>query len=373
MELRRYINIVLHWWWLVAASFIVVTVAGFLFSLSQPPRYRSSLTMVVSPKSSITELSAVRQSLDSLENVSIINTYAEIIRSRRVYQQALAKLSASGGSEDVSILVNVIQRTNLIRIDAEGSDPVKVYQMANAVADQAVIYIDDLYEIYNVKVLDEALMPTASISPNIPRDTLLAAILGAIFGVSMSFLAEYLKKPLEALESFSILDRETGLYNKRYFQHRLREQINLSNRTQQGLSICLMTVQSVDGGDEAYPRLVRQRVRRQLTAYLKRHVRNGEILSRWDQQHLSWLLVDASEESTRHAIERLCKLIEQNTFDDEESGAKLNFSCNFGAAMYKQGLTDGEMVNRAELALKKAEQTNLGSYYIVPGTRPATG
>ncbi len=365
MELRRYLNIILGWWWLVAASFIVVTVSGFLFSVSQPPRYRSSLTMVVSPKSSITELSAVRQSLDSLENPAIINTYAEIIRSRRIYAQAQSALPQAQGSE-VSILVNVIQRTNLIRIDAEGSDPLMVYQMANAVAGQSVEYIDNLYEIYNVKVLDEAQMPGSAFSPNILRDTALVAILGLIFGVSVSFLAEYLKKPLGSLETFSILDRETGLYNKRYFQHRLREQINLSGRTRQGLSVCMLETPNLDGAEEVAPRQAQIRARKQLVAYLKRHIRQGEILSRWNQDQLAWLLVDASEVSTKQAIERLCELIEQKTFKDEETGGRFNFSCNFGAAMYRDGLTDRDLIVRAELALKKAEQANLGSYYIIP-------
>ncbi len=372
MELRRYLNIILRWWWLVAASFIVVTVSGFLFSVSQPPRYRSSLTMVVSPKSSITELSAVRQSLDSLENPAIINTYAEIIRSRRVYQQAEASLTQAQG-DDVSILVNVIQRTNLIRIDAEGSDPLLVYQMTNAVADQSVTYIDDLYEIYNVKVLDEAQMPVSPFSPDVPRDTVLVAVLGLLFGVSISFLAEYLKKPLGSLETFSILDRETGLYNKRYFQHRLREQINLTKRNCQDLSVCMLITPSLDGAEDPFPRQAQQRVRKQLATYLKRHIRQGEILSRWSQGQLAWLMVDATEASTRMAIERLCKLIEQKTFEDEETGGKFNFSCNFGAAMYKEGLTDADLIARAELALKKAEQANLGSYYIVPGTSQAAG
>jgi diguanylate cyclase (GGDEF)-like protein len=373
MELKKYFQIVLRWWWLVLTGFIVVTVAGFTFSFSQQPRYRSSLTLVVSPKASISDLSSVRQSLDTLDNSSIINTYAEIAKSRSIYESAMKNLGLTATldpQKNVDVLVTVIQKTNLIRIDVEGTNPQLVYTMANSVADQSIAYVNNLYELYEIKVLDQAVLPLQPFSPEILRDTGLAAALGLIFGVCISFLAEYIRSPLEILESLSIIDQETGLYNKKYFLQRLREEISRSQRNKRSLAVCLINIDNLDNTEEMYPRQVQQSVRRRVVAHLKRHIRTDEILARWDGKSLAWLLFDASDGSTRQAIERLCGTLELKVFEDEETGGKFSYIANFGAAIYTGDLTESELISLSEQALHKTSLNGTGNIHIITGKTP---
>ena len=49
-----------------------------------------------------------------------------------------------------------------------------------------VIYIQGIYQIYDINFLDSAGVPNNPISPNPARDASLAAVLGAILGVSVA-------------------------------------------------------------------------------------------------------------------------------------------------------------------------------------------
>ncbi|RPJ42352.1 MAG: diguanylate cyclase [Chloroflexi bacterium] len=376
MELKKYFSILLHWWWVVLAGFLVVTVAGFAFSFSRKPMYQSSITLIVNPKASIADLTAVRQSLDTLENASVINTYAEIARSRKIYELAKAGESAAstsasaaagGAQAPVEILVNVIQKTNLIRIDARGGSPQQVHSMANAVADQSIAYVNDLNELYEITVLDSAELPALPYSPNVLRDTGLAAALGSIFGIFAAFAVEYLRRPIGVFESLSILDGETGLHNKRYFLQRLREEINRSKRNKRPLSVCLINLNSLNNAEAQVPKQAQVMLRRRVYAYLRRHIRQDEILAHWDNDKIAWMLLDTSKRATEQAIERLCSLLEKRAFEEEESGGKLYYSGSFGAAVYTGFVNDTELITLSEQALRQTAQSAPGNVHVIAG------
>jgi capsular polysaccharide biosynthesis protein len=238
--------------------------------------------LVVSPKKTIDEISTVRQSLDTLDKPTIINTYSEVIRSRLIYERAQDRL---GLTEDVRSTVEIfadpVQKTNLINIDAEGTNPLIVYNMANAVTEEGVSYIDDLYELYDVKILDPAKMPSEPFSPNVLRDVGLGVLLGLMLGVIAAFLSEYLRRPFENREALAIVDAETGLYNKRYFLQRLREEVNRAKRNKQPLATCLISLNELNGVDFDQMKHTLPIVQRQIASYLKHQMRQGEILARW--------------------------------------------------------------------------------------------
>ncbi|MGQ9627148.1 MAG: diguanylate cyclase domain-containing protein [Anaerolineae bacterium] len=367
MELRHYFKVLLHWWWLVLSGFLIVTVASLVFIYNQPPRYRASSTLVVSPKATLGEFSMVRQSIDVLDKPMIINTYAEVIQSHRIYEQAQDALNLPPASRwSVDVFASVIPQTNLIRVDVEGTDPQIVYDMANTVVAEAIQYIDDLYELYDVKVLDPARLPSKPFSPNIPRDPALGAALGLMLGVGMSFLAEYLRKPLETVESLSIIDTETGLYTKKYFLQRLHEEISRSKRHQRPLAISLIGLNNLGDIENLYPKRTREVIRRQLAAFLKRYLREGEILASWNGKRMALLMPDASEDAARQTVEQLRTRLEWMAFEDEGSGAKFNFAGKFGVvACSCDGITESELLSLAEQALHQAELNGSGGVHVV--------
>ena len=365
MELKRYFKVILRWWWLIVVSLVIVTIASFIFSFSQPPVYQSTTTLVVSPKATIGDVSTVRQSLDTLDKATIINTYAEVIRSRQIYDQAQVSLNlAVGDRGSVEILANGVQKTNLIVIEAQGSNPLLVYNMANAVAEKAINYINDLYEVYDVKVLDAAQPPVIPISPNVLRDTALGALLGLLLGVCVAFLADYIRKPMETQERLSIIDADSGLYNKRYFLQRLYEEINRSKRNQRPLAICLVSLNDLSSAEHDQDKATHKAIFRQVSNYLKHQMRQGEILARWAGERMAWLMLDASEDVAHKAVKRVRSKLEQGVFEDEESGERFFFNGNFGVVVFSDSITESELMSVAEQALGEAELNGAGGVVI---------
>lgn len=371
MELKRYLRIIQNWWWLVLVSFLTVAVAGFVFSFTRQPMFRSSLTLIVSPRASITDVTALRQTLDTLDNPSVLNTYAEVMRSDGIYQQALESLGLDPGSASpAQITVSVIQNTNTIKIDAEGTSPQGVYRMVNAVAEKSMTYTNDLYELYEVKVLDAAKVPSRPFSPEVLRDTLLAAALGLILGITLGFLAEYIKKPLESLDQMSIMDRDSSLYNRRYFLQRLRQETNRLKRNKLPLAVCLIEMNGTEDMGETYPRQIIQTVRRRASAFLKRHIRQNEILARWEGNTLAWLLLDTDEVAARQGIERLASVLEAKVFEDDETSAAFSFTGVFGAVVAKTPLPERELLGICEQNLRQAKFPGASSIQITLAADP---
>ncbi|OGO34527.1 MAG: hypothetical protein A2W35_05885 [Chloroflexi bacterium RBG_16_57_11] len=356
MELKRYFSVIKRWWWLVAICLIVVAIATFIFSFNQPPRYRSSVTLVVSPKKTIDEISTVRQSLDTLDKPTIINTYSEVIRSRLIYERAQDRLELPEDERgSIEIFADPVQRTNMINIDAEGLNRLTVYNMANAVTEEGVGYIDDLYELYDVKILDPAKMPSQPFSPNVIRDVGLGILLGLMLGVIAAFLADYLRRPFENREALAIVDAETGLYNKRYFMHRLREEVNRAKRNKQPLATCLISLNELNGVDFDQMKNALPIVQRQIASYLKHQMRQGEILAKWSNERMAWLMLDANEEAAKLAVKRLNTTLEQAVIENEANGQKFLFTGNYGVVMFCDGMNENDLMQTAEMALQQAE------------------
>ena len=358
MELKRYFSVIKRWWWLVAICLIVVAIASFIFSYNQPPQYRSSVKLVVSPKKTIDEISTVRQSLDTLDKPTIINTYSEVIRSRLIYDRAQDRLGLSDNERStVEIFADPVQKTNLINIDAEGTNPLIVYNMANAVTEEGVSYIDDLYELYDVKILDPAKMPSEPFSPNVLRDVGLGILLGLMLGVIAAFLSEYLRRPFENREALAIVDAETGLYNKRYFMQRLREEVNRAKRNKQPLATCLISLNELNGVDFDQMKNTLPIVQRQIATYLKHQMRQGEILARWSNEQMAWLMLDADDEAAKQAVKRLNTKLEQAVIENEANGQKFLFTGNYGVVIFSDGMNESDLMQTAEKALQQAESS----------------
>lgn len=365
MELKRYIKILQNWWWLVLASFLIVTIAGFAFSFTREPLFNASITMIVGPRNSITDVAALRQTLDTLDNPNILNTYAEVMRSQSIYEQSLETMGLSTGTvKPASIEVSVIQNTNLIKVYAEGTNPAAVYKMVNAIADNGMNYVNTIYELYEMKVLDGAAMPTRPFSPDVLRDTLLSAALGLLLGVTLSFLAEYIKKPLETLDQLSIMDRDTSLYNRRYFLQRLKQEMARLKRNNLPLAVCLIELSARDDIGDTYPKQIIKRVSARASAYLKRHIRQNEILARWEGSTLAWLLLDTNESAARQGIERLAALLETKIFEDDETGITFTFTAAFGAAVIKSPMPEKEYLALCEQNLRQAQALGAANIHV---------
>jgi capsular polysaccharide biosynthesis protein len=230
MELKAYLQILLKKWWIVLPAFLITFTATMVFTFTQVPIYTATATFVVRPNASFGDLKSFANGLDMLSRrTEIATTYAEVASSRLIKREAADALGVSKDlRQGLSVSSQLLAGTNVVKVTVEGSDPTIVRDFANMVGTKTIDYVQELYETYDLKPLDQATLPSAPVKPDKLLNLSLGAVIGLSLGVGLAFVSEYLQTPLERVTNFGILDDETGVYNKRYLSQRLREEMSTS-------------------------------------------------------------------------------------------------------------------------------------------------
>jgi capsular polysaccharide biosynthesis protein len=187
-------------WWIGAICLLAALNTALISAFLETPLYRVNSTFVVSADASFDEDSReIVDSLNALEsrNRAVVATYVEILNSRSIFQSAGATLQLpSNELREYDVSVVVLPSANVLNLSVTGPDPVKAVSLANAIRDEGLTYIDDLYgEIHDINQLDQATVPRQPFSPNPLRDAVLAGVLGLAIGTVIMFLREQLVNP----------------------------------------------------------------------------------------------------------------------------------------------------------------------------------
>lgn len=324
MELKAYLRILLKYWWLVVLSLVVTITATFIFTSRQPRIYETQATFVIRPHSLIVEDEFVR-TLDTLSRrIEINSTFAEIAGSKLIKEQAAEKLNLdSAQKKDLTVKGSVLAGTNILEIAVEGTDPVLIRDFTEAVSIETLDYVNNLYDVLELEPLDPAEIPSKPVKPNLAFNLILGTILGLGLGIALAIFTEYLNAPAAEPAKFDILDPESGLYNRPYFEMRARQEMSRARRHDYPLSMALVRfhtegINSV-GFDSDNMRYFASR--------LGPLMREEDVLARYDDNTLALLFPDLSKEATQTLVNEVQAKLGTSPLDvatnNGLSGAKL--------------------------------------------------
>ena len=206
MELTRYLRVLSKRWWLITPIFLVTVVCTANFTWRQDPTYSATTTFIVSPSTTI--FSDPRSFLSGLDVLgargSVANTYADIATSRRIKNDTIEALELNPVlAETIVVTSKILAGTNVINITVEGPDPSLITTFANKLGEITVEYVEELYGVYDLKILDLAEPPVFPIKPNWNLNLALAAVLSLAMGVGLAFLTEYMDDTLRTTDEIS--------------------------------------------------------------------------------------------------------------------------------------------------------------------------
>lgn len=153
VSLRELIEVLLKWKWMIAVLTIVaVLTSGVLSFFILSPVYEARATLWVNlPKLKIrdeaaTSLTAIVESLAQNWQMSM-ESYKFIARNPVVLNQVIGRLQLDPEKYDVeslqkAITVEAPKDTNLLRVIVRSGDPKLAQQLANAVAEEFVAYVN---------------------------------------------------------------------------------------------------------------------------------------------------------------------------------------------------------------------------------------
>jgi capsular polysaccharide biosynthesis protein len=191
MDLKTTLSALRTGWHLLFIGALIAAAAVTVIERSAVPIYEASASYVVSPGGAIPVDDVVRgvDSLDSSRSRSIMSTLTEIATSDIVLAEATSALGLDPDAVD-SYSVNsiIVPEANVMETVVEGPDPATAAALASAIGEFGGVRFVELYQIYDVVVLDAATIPTVPSNSGLAQMLVVAIAIGLMAGAGAALL-----------------------------------------------------------------------------------------------------------------------------------------------------------------------------------------
>ena len=180
---------------------ISVCLIGCIYGLFiQKPMYKSYTTVILGGNETSSNVSITQN--DITLNKNLVDTYAEIVKSRRVLDQVIDELSLDMSYEELHNEINVsaLNNTEIIKITVTDRDAKKAKNIANVTANYFADEVVDLYNMNNVNILDEAIESTNPYNINVIKQVIIYFMVGFIIGAGILFMVFYFDRTIKSAE-----------------------------------------------------------------------------------------------------------------------------------------------------------------------------
>lgn len=174
------------------------------------PMYTATSTAILTSNTETEEgQTAVTQSEVTLNN-SLLSTYRGIATSDSVVSTVISNLGLNISAEALKSQITVASATNtqIIQISVENDDPSLAAKIANEIRKVFTDRVAELYDMQNIKPLDDAKVPTAPSNINHVKDILLFLAGGIVLSVIYVVLANLLDN---TVKSSSDIEKAIGI------------------------------------------------------------------------------------------------------------------------------------------------------------------
>jgi capsular polysaccharide biosynthesis protein len=181
--------------WVVVLTVVVITGATIGFSLAQPPRYEASIKVIVGQGGKLTQDPVAQAGL-----MDITDTMVVAVDTLPVAQSVVQKLGLDETPKEVlkNTSAQRVGATQFIEVSYTDSDPERAKRVANTIGS---VFSDEIAGIspgsdaITASVWEPATVPTSPEDPDPIRNGFLALVFGAMLGVGLALLLDYLSTP----------------------------------------------------------------------------------------------------------------------------------------------------------------------------------
>lgn len=175
---------------------------------------------------------------------------------------------------------------------------------------------------------------------------------------ALSYLAKYLIKSrdFEYQYKLATVDGLTELYNHRYFQDALRNQIETSRRYGQPFSLIIIDIDFFKKFNDTYGHQAGDAVLKQVAQTLKKNSRTTDFVCRYGGEEMSIILPNTANQEAVNNANRLCKAIAERPFqlNATETG---NVTISLGVSTFPDNAqTAQELIEYADKCLYYAKE-----------------
>ena len=200
VDLREYFGIVKKRFWIVALiTIIAVVVSGVISFFMLNPVYEAKSTLIVNTEKNEETQMITGDQFNVTQKLAV--TYGEIIKSRSVLDDKYGNLVKN-------VTVSPVKDTQIISISVQDTNKEKARDIANEIPKVFKKEAKRITKANDIQVIDKAILPQNPIKPNKMMNMAIAAVLGAMIGLFVVFLIEYLDNKLKTPQD---IEKHLGL------------------------------------------------------------------------------------------------------------------------------------------------------------------
>lgn len=191
--LRKRIQIII----LITIISIVTSAIVSFFILD--PQYQTFTTLMVGKPKDYQSYNDRLDYNEVLLNQKLVSTYGELVKTRAVADEVIRNLNLNISYETFKdkVNVNLVEDTEIIRLEVIDEDPELAVEIANETAEVFMKKVRNIMRVENIQVIDEAQIPDKPVKPKPMLNMAIAGVLGLMIGVFITFLLEFLDNTIK--------------------------------------------------------------------------------------------------------------------------------------------------------------------------------
>jgi len=159
---------------------------------------------------------------------------------------------------------------------------------------------------------------------------------------------------VERVKQLAYLDGLTGIFNRRFFELRIMEEIERARRYGTGLAVVMADIDQFKQLNDEFGHLLGDEVLRQVSSIFHQQVRKTDVVCRYGGEEFALLLTQTNAEQALTVAEKLRKTVAQWQFP----GVPRAITISAGVAAFPlHGKTRDELVRAADIGLYLAKQS----------------
>ena len=209
IDLREYFGIIKKRFWIIALiTVIAAVVSGIISFFMLKPVYEAKSTLIVNTEKNEETQMITGDQFSVTQKLAV--TYGEIIKSRAVLEDVIKNLKLDNEYEELAnnVTVSPVKDTQIISISVQDTNKQKARDIANEIPKVFEKEAKRITKANDIQVIDKAILPQNPIKPNKMMNMAIAAVLGAMIGLFVVFLIEYLDNKLKTPQD---IEKHLGL------------------------------------------------------------------------------------------------------------------------------------------------------------------
>ncbi|MBI3352990.1 MAG: diguanylate cyclase [Nitrospirae bacterium] len=214
-----------------------------------------------------------------------------------------------------------------------------------------MLYAGILIATYYV-IVSESYLGSGGLEPTIYKALGGLSILTVLFSIYVLHSRNLFKRVKKIFEIHAMRDSLTGLYNRYYFDERIKEEILRANRNREALAILLCDIDKFKAINDNYGHQVGDEVLRKVSEGIKEATRGIDLVCRWGGDEMVVVLSNVTREGIMTATDRI-----RNRIVNIGEKNNLPLDISIGVALYPEhGQNIDELIRMADRALYIAKK-----------------